>query len=136
MLHHVRREVKSIWNNNNLQFCFIQVSLNLLFMLFSFSTMYFSVFHIVQISLSYLFLLQCLTNLWIGMQKGLISDVFFPEVCKSKFETSKSCGFLNFQFNMLDRISKEQQLQICKWLDGLVKKYHSTNSMSAIFPLL
>ena len=86
-------------------------------------------------SLSCVFLLQCLTNLWIGMQKGLISDVFFPEVCKSKFEISRSC-VLNVQFNMLDRISKEQQLQICKWLDGLVKKYHSTNSIAAIFPQL
>ena len=41
-----------------------------------------------------------------------------------------------FQFNMLDRISTEQQQQICKWLDGLVKKYHSTSSISAIFPQL
>ena len=24
-MHHVRREAKSIWNNNNLQFCFVQV---------------------------------------------------------------------------------------------------------------
>ena len=69
------------------------------------------------------------------MQKGLISDVFFPEVCKSMFKSPIYYVFSNFQFNMLDRISKEQQLQICKWLDGLWSRYnHSTKSISAIFP--
>ena len=24
--------------------------------------------------------IDCLTNLWIGLEKGLISDIFFPEV--------------------------------------------------------
>ena len=37
---------------------------------------------------------------------------------------------------MLDRISTDSRLQICKWLDGLVKKYHSTKSVSAIFSQL
>ena len=76
---------------------------------------------------------QCLTNLWIGLQKGLISDVFFPEV--QNINSIKKIQN-HFQFNMLDRIAKEHQLQICKWLDGLVKKYHSNNSISAIFPQL
>ena len=36
---------------------------------------------------------------------------------------------------MLDRISTDQRLQICKWLDGLWSRYnHSTKSISAIFP--
>jgi len=60
--------------------------------------------------------IDCLTNLWIGLEKGLISDIFFPE------------------FNMLDRIDGKMRKQLVSWLDGMIRKYHRSGSIAAVFP--
>jgi len=60
---------------------------------------------------------DCIRNLWIGLQKRIIKDIFFPE------------------FNMLDRIADDQVLgNCCTWLDGLIKKHNRTDQISVFFP--
>jgi len=59
---------------------------------------------------------DCMRNLWVGLQKQSIKDIFFPE------------------FNMLDRLDHTILEQCCKWLDNLIKKHTSTESVTTFFP--
>ena len=82
---------------------------------------------------------DCISNLWIGLEKEIIYDVFYPDVCNSNTNAYMMNVFYTefLQLNLLEgRLDKKIVSECCQCLGKIVKKFLRTRDLREFFPAL
>ena len=81
----------------------------------------------------------CMSNLWIGLQKEVIFDLFYPDVCDTfDSNVNNDCIMTELlQLNLLEgRLDTKVMSECCKCLEKTVKKFLITKDLGEFFPTL
>ena len=82
---------------------------------------------------------DCMSNLWIGLQKEIIKDAFYPDVNYAYLYKCFNDDYISmiFQLNLLeDRLDKKIVSECCQCLGTIVRKFLRTEDLREFFPTL